>query len=89
MTDPIDACLHLLAATPAPAGIDGVEDAVLARLATQPERAGGRIAGLIGIAAALALGIGGGIAGAGASLVSAAPIGLDRALAPSTLLLGR
>ena len=56
MTDPIDAFLSRIAALPAPAGMGGVEDAVLARLSAEPGRTGGRIAGLIGVGAALAIG---------------------------------
>ncbi|MET0269735.1 MAG: hypothetical protein ABW173_04820 [Sphingomonas sp.] len=72
------------------AGLDGLEAAVLARIgAMPPARAGGGMIGALAIAAALAIGVGGGILGGGVSPALAAPLGMDGALAPSTLLLGR
>lgn len=88
MIDPIDPNLRLIGAARLPDGIAGIEDAVLARLAAAPAGSDGRIAGALGIAIALILGIGGGMVGAGAASASA-PLGMDGALAPSTLLLGR
>ena len=87
MPDPFDLDLTHLAA--APAGLGDMEAAVLARIAATPARAGGGMVGTLAIAAALAIGVGGGILGGGATPAVAAPIGIDGALAPSTLLLGR
>ncbi len=87
MPHPFDLDLTDLAAPPA--ALEAMETAVLARIAATSPQAGGGIVGTLMIGAALAVGVGGGVLAGGTSPAIAAPIGVNGALAPSTLLLGR
>jgi hypothetical protein len=91
MQDMLDTNLARLTAQPVPVGLDGLEDRVLARIAAAPPAGSGRSIRLLGGALALLLGVasGGMLAPDATAAHAAAPIGLDGALAPSTLLLGR
>lgn len=86
----IDEALKRLARAPAPPGLEGLEDRVLARIAAQPAARTGMGWGALTIAAALVMGM----AGAGvprqpaAAMSSLAPLGPSSPLAPSTLLAG-
>lgn len=89
MHDPFDDGLTRLTALRAPATLDDIEAAVFAAIEEQArQRTAGRAAGMWSIAAALALGLAGGTMLASPA-PAASPIGVDGALAPSTLLLGR
>lgn len=96
MQDPVDNGLNLLAAMPVPPTLDGLEANVFAAIDENARnRMAGRAIGAWSVGAALALGLVGGtsLGGAGfdgaTSARAASPIGVDGALAPSTLLLGR
>ncbi len=88
MNDPIAVDLARLRAMPLPPALDGLENSVFAAI---DDRARSRTVGLMSIAGALAIGLaGGGILGSSAAPAQAStPIGIDGALAPSTLLLGQ
>ena len=81
----LDDTLHRLAAAPVHSSLATIDDAVLARLSSQPAQIPGSAIGLAAVAAVLI-----GIAGAGLpgtrAEAAAAPFGQPSALAPSTLL---
>jgi hypothetical protein len=84
----LDAILMRLAQAPMPAGLEEMEDRVLARIASRPARASMGL-GFVTIAAALVMGIlGAGMPVREASAASLAPLGPVSPLAPSTLLVG-
>ena len=91
MTDPTDPLLRRLAALSDAAALDGLEAGVFAAIDDQARsRRAGRRIGTLAVAAALGVGLAGGAVGVGLSPAeAAAPIGMNAALAPSTLLLGR
>ncbi len=88
--DDLDAMLARLAQAPLPAGLDGVEARVLARIAARPVAHVGLGLGVTTIAAALVMGVlGAGLPAQEASAMSPlAPLGPVSVLAPSSLLLG-
>lgn len=88
--DDIDEALRRLAQAPAPPGLEGLEDRVLARIAAQPAAHTGLGLGALTIAAALVMGVAGaGVPGqSAAAMTSLAPLGPNSPLAPSTLLAG-
>lgn len=86
----LDALLSKLAMAPEPAGLDGMEARVLARIAAQPMARVGMGVGVMTVAVALVMGVlGAGVpvrqAGAMSPLF---PFGPASPLAPSTLLVG-
>jgi hypothetical protein len=95
MDDPVDDGLARLARMTAPPALDRIEATVFAAIDDEVRhRAASRKIGLWSVGAALALGLVGGsglggIGPGGGMAQAAGPIGVDDALAPSTLLLGR
>ncbi|KQN32138.1 hypothetical protein ASF00_05250 [Sphingomonas sp. Leaf34] len=89
MQDAVNYRLTQLAAMPVPATLDALEADVFATIEKNARsRMTSRTIGAWSVGAALALGLFGGISlGSGATPAQAAsPIGIDAALAPSTLL---
>lgn len=86
----LDAMLAKLAQAPVPAGIDGMEARVLARIAARPIARVGMGVGATTIAVALVMGVlGAGVpAKQGSAMSPLSPLGPVSPLAPSTLLLG-
>ncbi len=86
----LDAILTRLAQAPVPAGFDGMEARVLARIAARPPARVGLGVGATTIAVALFMGIfGAGVPARQASAMSPlSPLRPVSPLAPSTLLLG-
>ena len=92
MQDSVDQGLARLATMQMPPSLDDIETIVFATIDENARnRAAGRTIGAWSVAMALALGLVGGTGfGIGVTPAQAAsPIGIDGALAPSTLLLGR
>lgn len=86
----LDKMLARLAAEPDPAGLQGIEAAVLARLGAAPRAAAG-----LGVGAAIVLAsLGLGVVSAGSAAMNTqaraqvVPLGLSTSLAPSALLVG-
>lgn len=89
MHDPVEQGLTQLTALRGPPALDAIEGEVFAALDEQARQHGaGRAAGMCSVAVALAIGLAGGTMLAQPAL-AAGPLGIDAALAPSTLLLGR
>lgn len=89
MHDPVEQGLTQLTALRGPPDLDAMEAQVFAALDEQAgQRGAGRAAGMCSVAVALAIGLAGGTMLAQPAL-AAGPLGIDAALAPSTLLIGR
>ncbi len=85
----IDSTLQQLASLPLPAGLDLIDEAVIAGFAAQRREAsfGRRATALAGVfALLLGLGTGGFVSGPPAQAQAIAPFAADNPLAPSTLL---
>ncbi len=92
MQDPVDEGLTRLAAMPVPRALDGVEASVFDAIAENARsRHTSLLVGRWSVGTALVLGLIGGATpiGHGAPAQASIPIGIDGALAPSTLLLGQ
>lgn len=90
MDDPVENGLARLARIAVPPALDQLEANVFAAIDDDARhRASSRTIGLWSVGAALALGLIGGTGLGGGMAQAAGPIGIDDALAPSTLLLGR
>ncbi|GAA3708983.1 hypothetical protein GCM10022268_17870 [Sphingomonas cynarae] len=90
MDDPVEDGLARLAIMAVPPALDRLEANVFAAIDDDARhRASSRTIGLWSVGAALALGLIGGTGLGGGMARAAGPIGIDDALAPSTLLLGQ
>lgn len=86
--DDLDALLRQLAHAPAPAGLAQMEARVLARLNARTVARAGRGLTIGTVAAALVMGIAGGVPASATSASPLAPLGPSSPLAPSSLLAG-
>ncbi len=90
MDDSVENGLARLARIAVPSALDHLEANVFTAIDDDARhRASSRTIGLWSVGAALALGLIGGTGLDGGMAQAAGPIGIDDALAPSTLLLGR
>ena len=89
MMDELDTVLMRLAAAPAPAGLDALNEGVFARLAVSPAFSVRRGVGTATVAAALVIGIAGAIVPSrDADATSLTPLASMSPLSPAALLLG-
>ena len=87
--DKLDTVLMQLASTPAPAGLDAIDDGVFASLAASPAYGVRRGVGAATIGAALVIGIAGATLPPGdAQATSLTPLASMSPLSPAALLLG-